>query len=329
MSSSAWRVATAAAVLGLLLAGTAAPAAGQSGTDVTVLQIALEPDGDARWTVSARFALEGENESAAFQRLADEYVDGENDALSADPYRTAAALASESTGRPMALRSVDRTASQVNDTGELRLSFTWTNFSRVVDGGEELHLGDVFTTPTDTWLPRLGADQVLVIEFPEGYVVESVSRGLDNRSIRVTGPATFEPGEPSATLVRSEGVGGSPPSPTGGFGVPSALTGGAALAVLLLVAYLLYRRREAEAPDEEGATEPVPEPADDELLSDEERVLRLLRAEGGRMKQVDIVEETDWSNAKVSQLLTAMAEEGRIEKLRIGRENLISLPDEE
>ncbi|MFB6132886.1 MAG: helix-turn-helix transcriptional regulator [Halanaeroarchaeum sp.] len=77
----------------------------------------------------------------------------------------------------------------------------------------------------------------------------------------------------------------------------------------------------AGAPD---ASEPDPE-----LLSDEERVERLLRENGGRMKQARIVEETRWSNAKVSQLLSAMAEEGRVEKLRLGRENLISLPGEE
>jgi uncharacterized membrane protein len=65
------------------------------------------------------------------------------------------------------------------------------------------------------------------------------------------------------------------------------------------------------------------------LLSDEERVERLLSSNGGRMKQADIVKETDWSNAKVSQLLSAMEEEGRIDKLRIGRENLISFPDED
>ncbi|WP_248908670.1 helix-turn-helix transcriptional regulator [Halocatena marina] len=64
---------------------------------------------------------------------------------------------------------------------------------------------------------------------------------------------------------------------------------------------------------------------DVELLSDEERVERLLEERGGRMKQANIVRETDWSNAKVSQLLSAMDEDGRIEKLRIGRENLISL----
>lgn len=67
---------------------------------------------------------------------------------------------------------------------------------------------------------------------------------------------------------------------------------------------------------------------DPELLSDEERVEQLLAANGGRMKQSKIVEETRWSTAKVSQLLSSMAEAGRVEKLRIGRENLISLPGE-
>ncbi|MWG34646.1 helix-turn-helix transcriptional regulator [Halomarina oriensis] len=66
---------------------------------------------------------------------------------------------------------------------------------------------------------------------------------------------------------------------------------------------------------------------DEDLLSDEERVERLLEYNGGRMKQANIVTETGWSNAKVSQLLSAMDENDRIDKLRIGRENLISLPD--
>ena len=65
------------------------------------------------------------------------------------------------------------------------------------------------------------------------------------------------------------------------------------------------------------------------LLSDEERVERLLAQNDGRMKQATIVDEMGWSDAKVSQLLSAMADEGRINKLRLGRENLISLPDDD
>lgn len=95
----------------------------------------------------------------------------------------------------------------------------------------------------------------------------------------------------------------------------------------------------------EPRQEPTPEPTDEsapddgeehdevdvdlDLLSDEERVELLLERNGGRMKQANIVKETGWSDAKVSQLLSAMADEERVEKLRLGRENLISLPDED
>jgi len=66
-----------------------------------------------------------------------------------------------------------------------------------------------------------------------------------------------------------------------------------------------------------------------ELLSDEDRVIQLLEANGGRMKQVNIVEETEWSKSKVSMLLSEMEDDGQISKLRVGRENIISLAGEE
>jgi hypothetical protein len=69
------------------------------------------------------------------------------------------------------------------------------------------------------------------------------------------------------------------------------------------------------------------EAVDTSLLSDEERVEHLLERNGGRMRQANIVKETGWSDAKVSQLLSSMAEEDRVDKLRLGRENLISLPE--
>ncbi|WP_160134359.1 helix-turn-helix transcriptional regulator [Halococcus salsus] len=75
-----------------------------------------------------------------------------------------------------------------------------------------------------------------------------------------------------------------------------------------------------ESPSEpETPTEP-PEP-----LTDADRVLALLRSHGGRMKQTRIVEETEWSKAKVSRLLSSMNDDGSIQKLSIGRENIISL----
>lgn len=335
----------------------------------TVMRIDLQADGDARWNVTTATTIDSAVERRAFDRLANEHENGELDALSVDPFEHAAEKASRVTGRPMAIENDDRTASLGNDTGRLSLRFTWANFSRTE--GDEIRLGDAFQTPSGTWLPRIGPDQTFIIEFPEGYTVRDSSRRLTNGTIRVSGPATFEPGRPSAVLRET----GSE-LPNEGFATEEIL--GLVLGVAILVGgvvYLLTRRRRgqpagdeveegpsvadepgpepgvgqgrpstgdgtgAEAIDESGATTTGPAAADDgqdeaeagetaePLLSDEERVERLLSANGGRMKQVDIVAETGWSNAKVSQLLSAMDEEGRVEKLRIGRENLISLPE--
>jgi len=71
------------------------------------------------------------------------------------------------------------------------------------------------------------------------------------------------------------------------------------------------------------------EVSEEDLLSDEDRVLHLLDENDGRMKQVAIVEETEWSKSKVSMLLSDMEDEGQISKLRLGRENIISLAGQE
>ena len=81
----------------------------------------------------------------------------------------------------------------------------------------------------------------------------------------------------------------------------------------------------------EGSPYPAPPPAhterrmpeDDLLLTDEDRIYNLVREHGGRMKQATIVEETEWSKSKVSRLLSRMDEQGDINKLRVGRGNVI------
>ncbi len=64
---------------------------------------------------------------------------------------------------------------------------------------------------------------------------------------------------------------------------------------------------------------------DDEILTDEGRVLKLLQENRGRMKQVDVVDETGWSKSKVSRLLSRMEDRGDINRLRVGRGNIVYL----
>ncbi|WP_227354892.1 helix-turn-helix transcriptional regulator [Haladaptatus salinisoli] len=83
------------------------------------------------------------------------------------------------------------------------------------------------------------------------------------------------------------------------------------------------------APATASSNSAEPAVSDEELLTDEARVKKLLRENGGRMKQVNIVEATGWSKSKVSMLLSEMEDDGDISKLRVGRENIISLDGHE
>jgi uncharacterized membrane protein len=114
--------------------------------------------------------------------------------------------------------------------------------------------------------------------------------------------------------------------PTDGSTVAKLSAGALVLGVGLLAGWMLLKRRRREA----GAAEPEAEAnggeANEEpLLTDEQRVIQLLEENDGRMKQAAIVDETEWSKAKVSRLLSDMVDEGKIKKLSIGRENIIHL----
>lgn len=75
--------------------------------------------------------------------------------------------------------------------------------------------------------------------------------------------------------------------------------------------------------DDDGASAAV----DAELLSNEEQVLRLIEEHGGRMKQAEVADELDWTAAKTSQVVTGLRDDGDLEGFRLGRENVLSLPD--
>lgn len=79
-----------------------------------------------------------------------------------------------------------------------------------------------------------------------------------------------------------------------------------------------------------GTAEPdaSPEIIDHEtMVSSEEQVLALLDTYDGRMRQQDVVAETGFSPATVSRLLSELEADGRIERLRKGREKIVVDPE--
>lgn len=163
--------------------------------------------------------------------------------------------------------------------------------------------------------------------------------GTDN-STAGTDDATGGDGAPGDDTSQDDGASGTESE---GESLPtlSLVVGGLILAALGagLVVFLRQPRDEDETetppdqqPDDKSAEETTDkdtsaETPPDELLSNEEHVLRLVDNHGGRIKQKKVADELDWSAARTSQVVSTLREEDRVETFRIGRENVLTLPD--
>jgi len=314
--------------------------------DSVLLSVAIQPDGAARWRVEYRTRLDDDNATRAFEALQADiranrstYVDRFSSRMSSTVV-DAASL----TGRPMALRNVSVTARQEQlpqRYGVLAYTFEWTGFA-VVDA-HRLRAGDAMAGLF------LDDQTTLLVSWPSGYRVASVSPApttLREDSVVWRGPMDFGPGEPA--LVVSSGGGGD-----------TSLLGLAVVAVVLVAGggLVWWRRRDGGWPGRgtaggrEGHVEPSASPASDqatrdagssgdatasrspaepppELLSNEERVLALLHERGGRMKQQAVVEALGWTDAKTSQVVGKLRDAGQVEGFRLGRENVLRLPED-
>lgn len=316
------------------------------------INLTVTEAGHVEWKISHRFLLD-DHEIEDFDDYADSIVTGERPVdYGPGSFDGFLELAEAETEREMAIvdegwESPTTSETEGNKTlGTISFSFTWEDFATVE--GDRIYFGDAFQSPDGTWFPELHAGQELVINPPESYAFEDAPP-TDTRdgALVWSGPYTFEEGELEMVLVRTGQVLGMNPLVAAGIGVAVVLVG--------IGSYLVARRyavlsrpgkwpvpnplvgvfssseseNEGDSVPGDGAVVDFEEDGeiDEDLLSDEERVHQLLARNGGRMKQATIVEETGWSNAKVSQLLSEMADDDEIEKLRIGRENLITLPE--
>jgi hypothetical protein len=88
---------------------------------------------------------------------------------------------------------------------------------------------------------------------------------------------------------------------------------------------------DADAPDPEAAaTDDGDDPPwADELLSNEVQVIALVYHGGGRMKQQEIAQTSEWTDAKTSQVVRKTRDEDAPGAFRLARENVSVPPDED
>ncbi len=312
-------------------------AATQVDADTILLRVDLQPDGSAAWRVEYRLRLDDENATAAFESLeADiERNRSEYEDRFARGMQQTVADAENTTGREMALGTVSvetTTTTLPQEYGVIVYEFVWAGFA--VTDGDEIRAGDAIAGLF------LDAETTLILGFPADYQVAEVTPEPDERreqAVVWTGRLDFADGEPRILVDQSA----APDTTTSGTGGPDGGDGDSGtnfpmiplLAVIIVLAvgglggwvYLQNRSPPSTSQAESAASETGP-PSD--LLSNEERVLQLLEEHDGRIKQQEVATELDWTDAKTSQVVQKLRDEDEIEVFRLGRENVISLPDE-
>ena len=336
-------------VLLLLFSSTASIATAQESSvdpDSVLLRATLQPDGSADWTVEYRIRLDDANATAAFESLQSDIRANRSafETRFAERMRPTVNAAENATGRSMAIRDVAVTAERQTlgqEYGVITYTFEWTNFAVV--NGSRIEAGDALaglfldeeTSLTIAWPDTHRS--VTVRPSPTGTDARSVTWAgrfdfaSDEPAVVVDAQATATPGAGTTTAPAGQDDGADGPSGDGdGDGGPStallALVGVILIAAVGVGAWLYTRRRGRPGRAEsDRAEEPPTEPPSD-LLSNEERVLQLLSQHGGRMKQQQVAEELDWTDAKTSQVVSNLREDEEINSFRLGRENVLTLP---
>ena len=306
--------------------------------DTATYYVEVYDNGSIHWTSQYQVVLENESQQRAFESFAERFDGNETELFASfkeDVATNRVGEATNVTGRPMDAVAFSRSAAVEGRTEEaqnatlgiVEMSFVWTNATvrengRVVLG--DIFEGGLYLAEGQSLVVQAGPNLQFVSVSPMESAVLSNSTLNGSESVTWTGEMQFADRRPRAVFVK----------PVEPQGLPDTMTWmlvGLLAALLGIGAVLLWRQMEARPGVGESDQVETTESAisDEELLTDEARVKTLLAEHGDRMKQVDIVEATGWSKAKVSTLLSEMADEGTISKLRIGRENIITLEREE
>ncbi|GAB3017820.1 helix-turn-helix transcriptional regulator [Natronobiforma cellulositropha] len=321
-----------------------------AGYDEIGVEIDLHGNGTANWEVEYRYRLDDGNESVDWEPLREDVEDRPEayvEWFEADRLEMLAA-AEETTEREMSLSrfavETDDASVSPQEYGKVRFTFAWSSFAHVEVN--RIEVGDA--------LEGFVMDERmhLVVSWPEGFEDTAIEPTPDDRretAVIWYGEQTqeFVDDEPRLDLIQT-GSDGNTPQPVeedtdDGSPPLSLLAGLGALALAgLAVAVWWYRRAdgspgpspqppEPRSEDAAAAADTTPETNGPplELLSNEEHVLRLLEERGGRVKQQEVVAELEWTEAKTSQVVSGLRESGEIDVFRIGRENVLTVPDDD
>jgi uncharacterized membrane protein len=228
-------------------------------------------------------------------------------------------LAANITNRIM---TVDEDSLQINttisfDSKITEYSFIWQNFSAIQDN--LLIIGDVFQV--NNFFGPFG-DAALQLTYPSEFSIKSASPvpyASQNSAFTIVWMRTQDLVTNKVNVVLTSNTQNENDFTSNWqfYLILVALVVGGSL--LSLVGFFIFKRRTNNGFTSNTIESPI--------MSEEDKVLKILKTFGGSMRQSEITEQSKFSKAKTSQLLSGLEKKGSITRYMSGRDKIVTLKE--
>jgi uncharacterized membrane protein len=266
------------------------------------IYIKVYEDGSALWNLETRFELKTQEDIDFFNEYMDA-LDGDKDFTIQRKKESLQSIINSvayTSGREMNIENISlnyQIVESINKKyGVVNFKFLWKGFG--LKDKEHIIIGDSFKDSS-----HLKEGEVLVIEFPKDYSINSINPEPNEKRENILfwyGPKILLENEPEIILEKNSLVSSNIILI---FGIIVVLI------IIGIIVYFILRKNK---------NMPI-------LLSDQEKVMSLLKYSGGKSFQNDIVARSGMSKSKISQVIAEMEKNGLITKQRYGKNNLIIL----
>jgi len=324
-----------------------APTADSALDDADKIQtdVHLHENGSATFTVDYRYTINDENLSqSGWEQLETDIEENPEpfvEEVESGWSETLADAENETDREEMALSPVTASTDESTaprDMGHVEFRFVWESFAHVelnrIEAGDAL---SGFTIQDDTSIQLHWPEEYTLYEEPSPTPDER----NDNSVYWDDEGSGFDDDEPRLVLIENGSDGTADGTGMADENAPAdeqpAMPWVWVAGALLLLASVgavgwwirdQQVRTVVDEPTRSTETDDNSTPPP-ELLSNEERVMGLIDSHGGRIKQQEVVSELGWTEAKTSQVVSRLRDADEIEVFRIGRENVLTLPDED
>ncbi|MCC7573408.1 MAG: hypothetical protein KO464_08470 [Candidatus Methanofastidiosum sp.] len=266
------------------------------------IYIKVYEDGSALWNLETRFELKNQEDIDFFNEYMDA-LEGDKEFTiqrKKESLQNIINTVAYSSGREMNIENISLNYQIVdsinNKYGVVNFKFLWRGFG--LKDKDHIIIGDSFKDRS-----QLKEGEVLAIEFPEDYSINGINPEPTDKRENILfwyGPKLLLENEPKVVLEKKSLVSSFNPLLFGVIGI---------FIIIGIIVYLILRKNK---------NAPI-------LLSDQEKVISILKSSGGKSFQNDIVARSGMSKSKISQIITEMEKNGLIGKQKYGKNNLIIL----